>query len=173
MKWPSINWRVVIKWLSIGLVSLVALGAALWLTRGRGIDGTLVYEYETELFPQGRDAAIVKLLTSSKKSVLVKTERFEMLEVASVLANLARDGVPVTVELPLAAASRHTDLALARILMDCGAVCRIGMDSHEGYRGTLVVADGRTLYSACPLTYTATANSVRPYVMGRVKYGSI
>jgi len=160
------------KWLSISAVSLAVFALAFFLTRGEEVRNGVVMEKSVELHPQGRDAAVLELLSSAKKSVLVKTERFEMLEVATALATLVKNGVPVTVEMPYAASIRHTDGALAKILMDCGAVCRIGLDSHEGYRGTLVIADDVTLYSACPLTYTATTNSVRPYILGKVKYGS-
>jgi len=151
-------------------VSLAVFGLVLFITRG-GEDTTFYEKEIVELHPQGRDAAILELLASAKKAVLIKTEQIEMTEVATAMVNLVRGGVSVTIELPHEAVGRPKDGALARILHDCGVVCRIGLDSQEGYKGTLLIVDGTLLYSASPLSY-APQNSVRPYILGKVKYGS-
>jgi hypothetical protein len=122
------------------------------------------------LYPQGRDTAILDLLATAKKTVLIRTDRIEMCEVATAIVRLAQDGVSITLEVPNMT-SRYFDGPIIQAINDCGVTCRIGLDSAEGYRGTLIVVDGRnTLYSASNLTY-APENCSRPYILGRVKNG--
>lgn len=139
------------------------------LTTGAGIYFLRPKEAGMQLVPNGRDAAIVKAMNQAKKSILVRTDRFELCEIATVIVNMPRKGVHVTVEVPEEAAIRPRENAIGQILPKEGVSWKVGLEPAEAYKGTLVVVDGETvIYSGSGLNY-APQNSARPYVIGKIK----
>lgn len=152
------------KWLAISAylaTSALSTGAGIYFLRPK--------EMGVQVIPNGRDAAIIKAMQGAKKSVLVKTERFELCEIATVLANLPPKKVHVVVEVPEEAACRSMENAFSKVFNQVGVSMKVGLDAAEAYKGTLVIVDGETvIYSGAGLNY-APANSARPYVVGKLK----
>jgi hypothetical protein len=142
------------------LTSLVSTGAGvgLWLLHPKpGI----------QIVPFGRDAAIIEAIGRAKKSVLIRTERFELCEIATELVNLK--GVSVTVEIPQEAAMRAREDAMRATTAQLGISWKVGEEPTEAYRGTLIVIDDdEVISSASGLSY-APPLSKRPYVTGKLR----
>lgn len=104
----------------------------------------------------GRDAALVEMLQSAKRTIYIRTQRFNLVPIGNELAQAQQNHVQVRLEMPASEASDKTASELADILMGLGCVVELASETQAAYEGTYVLVDDRTwLYSASPLVYTA------------------
>lgn len=113
----------------------------------------------------GRDAALIALLHSAKKSIYVRTELMDCAPIANVLLQCQQNGVPVHVELP-ARGNVNTEIII-NTLAKCGGTFELTSQAASSYEGCYVLVDGQEwLYSAAPLNY-GQPGVPRSFVRGR------
>jgi len=142
------------------LTSLVSTGAGVGVLLLRPKPGI-------QIVPFGRDAAVIQEIKKAKKSVLIRTDRFELCEIATEIVNLK--GVEITVEIPREAAMRPREDAMRDTTSKFGVSWKVGEEPTEAYKGTLIVIDDDLVISSASGLSYAPANSKRPYVVGRLK----
>jgi hypothetical protein len=153
------------KMTKFALLSAITSGISVIAGGGFYLFNGMQSDHQTYYSQSGRDAAVIELIRSAKKSILVRTSALECVPIANELGQESQKKIAVHIEMPLNG-SRTSEQLINILVCQCGATMELSSLPNSAYEGTYVLVDGREmLYSASPLTYAAPGEP-RSFVRG-------